>query len=97
MLSAVINSLTSSSSYCYIGMDNLIKAADNFQGSSASVEEIKQNHFVEFINKIPIWDYYAVSREFYLALHDAEKREKIIKYYFDRKSTSDGKNLFFLV
>ena len=71
-------------------MDNLIRAADNFQGSAASVEEIKQDLFIKFMNKIPIWDYYAVSREFYLALHDAEKREKITKYYFDMKSRSDG-------
>ena len=78
-------------------MENLIKAADNFQGSAASVEEIKQDLFVEFMNKIPIWDYYGVSKECYLALHDAEKREKIIKYYFVMKSRSDGKNpsLFF--
>ena len=71
-------------------MDNLIRAADNFQGSAASVEEIKQDLFIKFMNKIPIWDYYGVSREFYLALHDAEKREKITKYYFDMKSRSDG-------
>ena len=71
-------------------MDNLIKAADNFQGSTASVEEIKQDLFVEFMNKIPIRDYYVVRRECYLALHDAEKREKITKYYFHMKSRSDG-------
>ena len=55
-------------------MDNLIRAADNFQGSAASVEEIKHDLFVEFMNKIPIWDYYGVSRASYLALHGAEKR-----------------------
>ena len=78
-------------------MDNLIRAADNFQASAASVEEIKHDLFVKFMNKIPIWDYYGVCRESYLALHDAEKREKITKYYFDMKSRSDSKNLFFLV
>ena len=69
-------------------MDSLIKAADNFQ--STSVEEIKQELFVEFMNKMPIWDYYGVSREQYLALSDAEKQERIGKYYFDMKSSSAG-------
>ena len=69
-------------------MDSLIKAADNFQ--STSVEEIKQELFVEFMNKMPVWDYYGVSREQYLALSDAEKRERIGKYYFDMKSSSAG-------
>ena len=73
-------------------MTNLIRAADNFQGSAVSVEDIKQDLFVEFMNKIPIWDYCGVTRESYLALADAEKREKITKYYFDMKSRSDGKN-----
>ena len=74
-------------------MDNLIRAAVNFQGSAASVEDIKQDLFVEFMNKIPIWDYYGVTRESYLALADAEKSEKTTKYYFDMKSRSDGKSL----
>ena len=66
-------------------MDNLIRAAYNFQGSASSVEDIKQDLFVEFVNKISIWDYYGVTRESYLALADVEKREKITKYYFDMK------------
>ena len=78
-------------------MDNLIRAADNFQGSAASVEEIKKDLFLKFMNKIPIWEYYGVTKEFYLALADAEKREKITKYYFDMKSRSDGKNPSFFV
>ena len=42
------------------------------------------------MNKIAIWDYYGVSREQYLALSDAEKCERISKYYYDMKSRSAG-------
>ena len=84
----VIKSNTSSACYTFTVMDSLIKAADNFQ--SASAEKIKQELFVEFVNKMPIWDYYSVSREQYLALSDAEKRERISRYYFDMKSRSTG-------
>ena len=34
-------------------MDNLIRAADNFQGSAASVEDIRQDLFVEFMIRYP--------------------------------------------
>ena len=65
-------------------MDNLIRAADNFQGSAASVEDIKQDLFVEFMIRYP----YGII----MVLLDAEKCEKITKYYFDMKFRSDAKN-----
>ena len=75
-------------------MVSLIKAADNFQ--SAPAEEIKQDLFVEFMNKIAIWDYYGISRNAYLACSENNKREKISKYYFDMKSRSAGGKVYFL-
>ena len=78
-------------------MNDLIRVADNFQGSTTSVEDIKQELFVEFMNKIPIWECCGFTKESYLALADAEKREKIIKYYFDIKSRGDGKNSSFFL
>ena len=51
-VSTVINSLNSSACYTFTAMDSLLKAADNFQ--STSVEEIKQELLVEFMNKIAI-------------------------------------------
>ena len=77
-------------------MDNLISAADNFK--SAPAEEINQDSFLDFINKLAIWDYYGVSRDAWLALSGLNKREKINRYYFDMKSrSSGGKNHFFLL
>ena len=51
-LSTVFNSVTSSASYNFTGMDNLVKMVDNFQ--SAPAEEISQDLFVSFMNKIVI-------------------------------------------
>ena len=78
-LSTVINSSKSTSCYTFVAMDSLIKAADNFQYSSA--EEINQELFMEFMNKVAIWDYFGMTRNHYLALSNAEKHEKITKYY----------------
>ena len=87
-LSTVINSSKSTSCYTFVAMDSLIKAADNFQSTSA--EEINQEFFMEFMNKIAIRDYFAITRNHYLTLPDAEKHEKIAKYYSDMKCQSTG-------
>ena len=57
-LSIVINSSKPTSCYTFVAMDSLIKAADNFQSTPA--EEINQELFMEFMNKVPIWDYFAL-------------------------------------
>ena len=68
-------------------MENILKAADNFQVTSVEEQTINETLFLEFMNKVTIWDY--------LALSEAEKCEKINKYYFDMKSRSIvGKNIF---
>ena len=94
-LSTVVNMLSSSSCYTFVSLDNLISTADNFK--SAPAEEIKQDLFLKFMNKLAIWDYYGVSRDAWLALSDLDKIEKINRYYFDMKSrSSSGKNCFIL-
>ena len=75
-------------------MDNLVKMVDNFQ--SVPAEEISQDLFADFMNKIAIWDEYGISRDAYLACPDSDKRDKINKYYFDMKSrSSSGKRIFY--
>ena len=64
-------------------MDNILKAAENFQ--SVSENEIDEKLFVEFMQKVTIWDYFAITKNHYLSLPESEKREKIQKYYFDMK------------
>ena len=93
-LSTVFNSVTSSGSYNFTGMDKLVKMVDNFQ--SAPAEVISQKIFVNFMNKIAIWDYCGMTRDAYLACSDSDKVYKINKYYFDMKSrSSSGKRTFF--
>ena len=76
-------------------MENILKAADNFQVTSVEEQTINETLFLEFMNKVTIWDYFAITKNHYLALSEAEKREKINKYYFDMKSRSIvGKNIF---
>ena len=93
-LSTIINSVNSSASYNFSGMHNLIKAADNFQASP--FEEIDEQLFMEFMNKVPVWEYYGISREVYLSCSDSDKRDKINKYYSDMKSRSSGGKHFFI-
>ena len=77
-------------------MENLIKAVENFE--QATVEEaFDENLFIEFMKKVAIWDYFAISKQAYLSLSEKEKRDKISKYYSDMNARqSSGKRLFFL-
>ena len=59
-------------------MDNILKAAENFQ--VAAVEEsVNESLFLEFMNKVAIWDYYGITKAHYLTLGESEKRDKINK------------------
>ena len=67
-------------------MDSLIKAAENFEQITSIEESFDEKLFVEFMKKVAIWDYYAVTKQAYLAMSEQEKRDKISKYYSDMKS-----------
>ena len=59
-------------------MENILKVAKNFQ--VAAVEEsINESLFLEFMNKVAIWDYYGITKAHYLTLAESEKRDKINK------------------
>ena len=77
-------------------MENILKAAKNFQ--VALVEEaINESLFLEFMNKVAIWDYFGISKAHCLNLSESEKRDKITKYYLDIKSCNNtGKMYMFL-
>ena len=67
-------------------MDSLIKAAENFEQKTSIEEPLDEKLFVEFMKKVAIWDYYAITKQAYLAMSEQEKRGKISKYYSDMKS-----------
>ena len=53
-----------------------MKAAENFEKTSAE-KVFDENLFIEFMKKIAIWDYFAISKNDYLTLSEQEKRDKI--------------------
>ena len=67
-------------------MDSLIKAAENFEQKTFVEESFDEKVFLEFMKKVSIWDYFAISKQTYLAMSEQEKRDKISKYYSDMKS-----------
>ena len=67
-------------------MDSLIKAAEKFEQKTSIEEPLDEKFFVEFMKKVAIWDYYAITKQAYLAMSEQEKRDKISKYYSDMKS-----------
>ena len=73
-------------------MESLIKAAENFEQKTSVEESFSEKLFLEFMKKVCIWDYFAISKQTYLAMSEQEKRDKISKYYSDMKSRqSTGK------
>ena len=77
-------------------MESILKAAETFQ--VAPVEEtINESLFLEFMNKVAIWDYFGISKAHCLTLSGSEKRYKITKHYVDMKSRNNmGKMYIFL-
>ena len=68
-------------------MDAIMKAAENFVEEAPRVEEnFDENLFLEYMRKIPIWEFYCISKQVYLKLTEQEKREKISHYYSTMKT-----------
>ena len=61
-------------------------AAANFESETTVEETFDENLFIEFMKKIPLWDYYAITKAHYLTLPEEEKKDKISRYYSDMKS-----------
>ena len=74
-----------------------MKAAENFEQETSVEEVLDEKLFIEFMKKVPIWDYFAISKQVYLSMSEKEKRDKISKYYSGMKSRqSNGKSISFL-
>ena len=77
-------------------MDSLLLAAANFENVTTVEETLDENLFIEFMKKVAIWDYYAITKAHYLTLPEDEKKDKISRYYSDMKSRKiDGKLFWF--
>ena len=68
-------------------MDAIMKAAENFvEEAPRSEENFDENLFLEFMRKVPIWEFYCISKQVYLKMTEQEKREKISQYYSAMKT-----------
>ena len=52
-------------------------AAANFENITTVEETFNENLFIEFMKKVSIWDYYAITKAHYLTLPEEEKKDKI--------------------
>ena len=68
-------------------MDSLMKAAENFVEETSKTEEtFDESLFVEFMRKVPIWEFFCITKQVYLDMTEKEKRDKISKYYSAMKN-----------
>ena len=68
-------------------MDSLMKAAENFvEETSKSEETFDGSLFVEFMRKVPIWEFFCITKQVYLNMTEQEKRDKISSYYSAMKN-----------
>ena len=75
-----------------------MKAAENSVEQTSSMEEnFNESLFVDFMKKVPIWEYYCISKQVYLAMSKQEKRDKISKYYSDMKNRHVAVGEFHLI
>ena len=74
-----------------------MKAAENFVEETSHVEEnFDESLFVSFMKKVPIWDFFCISKQVYLSMSEKEQREKISKYYSDMKNRHVPTGKFYL-
>ena len=66
-------------------MDSLLSASENFEQVN-----FDEKTFLEFMNKVTVWEYFGLSKDSYLALPESEKRIKISKYYIEMKNKATG-------
>ena len=71
-------------------------AAANFESETTVEETFDENLFIEFMKKVTIWDYFAITKAHFLTLPEEEKKDKIPRYYLDMKSRKiRGKTFLF--
>ena len=77
-------------------MDSLIKASENFEQVNNIEETLDESLFLEFMRKVPIWDFFCVSKQEYLKMAEEEKKQKISQYYSAMQSRRVPDGEFFI-
>ena len=76
-----------------------MKAAENFEQVETIEQDLDENLFLNFMRKLPIWEFYCISKQDYQKMAEGEKRKKISQYYSAMKSrhvVPDGE-FYFLI
>ena len=63
-----------------------MKAAENFVDEPKNDETFDESLFVEFMRKVPIWEFFCITKQVYLSMTEKEKRDKISQYYSAMKN-----------
>ena len=63
-----------------------MKAAENFEENQIIEETFDESTFLEFMKKVPIWEFFCVTKQDYLKMAEQDKRQKISQYYSAMKS-----------
>ena len=75
-----------------------MKAAENFvEETSKSEETFDESLFVEFMRKVPIWEFFCITKQVYLNMTEQEKRDKISAYYSAMKNRQVQAGEFFSI
>ena len=79
-------------------MDSLIKASENFEQVNNIEETLDESLFLEYMRKVPIWEFFCVSKQEYLKMAEEEKKKKISQYYSAMQSrhVPDGEFFIFI-
>ena len=64
-----------------------MKAAENFVEETSKPEEtFDESLFVEFMRKVPIWEFFCITKQVYFNMTEQEKRDKIPSYHSAMKN-----------
>ena len=63
--------------FSFLKMDSLMLATANFESETTVEETFDENLFIEFMKKVAIWNYYALTKAHYLTLPEEKKKDKI--------------------
>ena len=80
-------------------MDSLIKASENFEQVNNIEETLDESKFLEYMRKVPIWDFFCVSKQEYLKMAEEEKKKRISQYYsaMQSRQVPDGEFFIFIL
>ena len=79
-------------------MDKLLEAvaqqASSAASTAASEEQLDEVLFQQFMSKNPVWSFYSLSKEQYMAKGQDDKLALIRQYYYEMKN---GEQQYFII